>query len=196
MWKAVKGSEDCQLRSSLRNAESFFPLLEQLAMNTIRISITKYSKAIVLMNQNVHSTFPLNSIKIQRIIFEPRNLSLGRIKSVSQYWKLLKTIPFPKLAFYSYSIQMYLWMSRSVKWVLERQKSLYIQISIVSTSVKNIVYTQSLSKCPVNERVPVTSFVHIREKEPSQTVATESEQSANANSKEMSFRTVLSSHKL
>ena len=42
----------------------------------------------------------------------------------------------------------------------------------------------------------LTSFVHIHLKEPNQSVATECEQLANAYSKELSFRTVLSSHKL
>ena len=38
-----------------------------------------------------------------------------------------------------------------------------IQISIDPTSTKNVVYTQSLSKCPGNKRVPVTSlFIFIR----------------------------------
>ena len=118
------------------------------------------------------------------------------MKSGSHYWKLLKTIPFAKLAFQSYSIQTYLWLSRSAKWVLEREKSQLIQISIVSTSAKNVVYTQPLSKYPGNKQVPVTSFVHIDEKESSQSVATECEQLANVYSKELSFRTVLSSHKL
>ena len=196
MWKAVKGSEDCQLRSSLRDDECFIPLLEQLTINTIRISITKYSKAMILMNQNLHSTLPLNTTKIQAIIFETRSLSFGIMKSGSHYWKLLKTIQFGKLAFQSYSIQTYLWLSRSAKWELECEKSRFIQISIVSTSAKNVLYTQSLSKCPGNKRVSVSSFVHIDEKEPSQSVATECEQLANAYSKALSFRTVLSSHKL
>ena len=74
VWKAVKGSEDCQLRSSLRDAECFIPLLEQLTMNTIRISIRKYSKAVVLTNQNLQFTLPLNTSKIQAIIFESRSL--------------------------------------------------------------------------------------------------------------------------
>ena len=71
--KALRGSEDSQLWSSLREAECFIPLLEQLTINAIRISITKYSKAIVLMNQNLHSTLLLNTSKTQAII-EPRSL--------------------------------------------------------------------------------------------------------------------------
>ena len=47
-WKAEKRSEDSQLRTSLRDVECFIALLEQFTMNTIRISTTKYSKAIVL----------------------------------------------------------------------------------------------------------------------------------------------------
>ena len=74
MWKAVRGSEDCQLRSSLRDTDCFIPLFEQLTMNTIGIRITKYSKVIVLMNQNLHSNLPLNTDKIQAIIIEPRSL--------------------------------------------------------------------------------------------------------------------------
>ena len=114
----------------------------------------------------------------------------------SHYWKLLKTIPFAKLAFQRYTIQTYLGLPRSAKWALEREKSRFIQISIVWTSAKNVVSIQSLSKCPGNKRVPVSSFFHIYENEPSQIVATECEQLANAYSKELSFRTILSSHKL
>ena len=196
VWKAVRGSDDCQLRSSVRDAECFIPLLEQLTMSTIRISITKYSKVIFLMNQNLHSTLPLNTGKIQAKIIGPRSLPYGKRKSGSHYWKLLKTIPFEKLAFQSYSTKTYLWLSRSTKLALEREKSRFIQISIVSTSEKIVFYTQSFSKCPTNKRVPVTSFVHIDEKEPSQIVATECEQLANAYFKEVNFRIVLSSHKL
>ena len=191
MWKAVRGSEDCQLRSSLRDAEFFISLLKQLTMNAIRISITKYSKAVVLMNQNLHSTLPLNTSKIQAIIFEPRSLFLGGMKSRSRSWKLLKTIPFAKLAFKSYSIQTSWWLSRSAKWLPEREKSRFKQVSIDSTSAKNVVYTQSLSKCPGNKRVPLTFFVHIHEKKPRLRVAPECEQLANAYTKELSFRTVL-----
>ena len=100
----MKGSADCQLRSSLRDAKCFISFLELLTMNSIRISITKYSKAIVVMNQNLHSTLPLSTSKIQAIIYEPWSLYLGRMKSESHYWKLFKTIPLAKLAFQSYSI--------------------------------------------------------------------------------------------
>ena len=48
VWKAEKGSEDCQLQTSLRDTECLIPLLEQLTINAIRISTTEYSKAIVL----------------------------------------------------------------------------------------------------------------------------------------------------
>ena len=87
-------------------------------------------------------------------------------------------------------------VSRSAKGLPEREKSGFIQISIDSTLAKSVVYTQSLEKCPGNKRVPLTSFVYIHEKEPRQSVATEFEQLANAYSKEPSFRTVFSSHKL
>ena len=42
-----KGRKD-QPRTSLRNGESFIPLLKPLTMNAIRVNTTKYSKAIVL----------------------------------------------------------------------------------------------------------------------------------------------------
>ena len=48
VWKAKKGSEYCQPKTSLRYAECFVPLLEQLTMNVIRINYTEHSKAIVL----------------------------------------------------------------------------------------------------------------------------------------------------
>ena len=48
VWKAEKGSEDCQPKTNLRDARCFIPLFEQLTMNAVRISTTKYSKAIVL----------------------------------------------------------------------------------------------------------------------------------------------------
>ena len=48
VWKAEKESEDCQLKTRLRDAECFITLLEQLTMNAIQISTTKYSRAIVL----------------------------------------------------------------------------------------------------------------------------------------------------
>ena len=51
----------------------------------------------------------------------------------------------------------------SAKWLPEREKSWFMQIDIDSITAKNIVYTPSLSKCPVNERVPVTSlFIFMR----------------------------------
>ena len=142
------------------------------------LSTIKYSKTIVLwwMIQNLHSTLPLNTSKIQVIIFAPRSLHWGRTKSGSHYWKLLKTIPFAKLAFQSYTIQAYLWLCSSFKWLPERKKSRFIHIFIDSSSAKNVVSTKSLSKCSGNKGVPVTSFVHIHEKEPSQSVTTESEQ--------------------
>ena len=86
------------------------------------------------------------------------------MKSGSHYWKLLKTIPFAKLAFHSYSIQTALWLCSSAKWLPEREKSRFIQMSIDSISAKNIFYIQSLSKCPGNKRVPLTSlFIFMRE---------------------------------
>ena len=121
---------------------------------------------------------------------------LGKNEVGSHYWKLLKTVPLAKLVFQSYSIQTYLELPRSAKWVPEREKSRFIQVSIVLTSAKNVVSIQSSSKWPGNKPVPVTSFIHIDEKVPSQIVATECEQLANAYSKELSFRTILSSHKL
>ena len=51
-------------------------------------------------------------------------------------------------------------------------------------------------KCPGSKQVPVMSFVHMHEKEPSRSIATECEQLGNAYSKGLSFRTILSSHKL
>ena len=177
-WKAEKGSKDCQPKTSLRDPECFTPLLEQLTMKAIRISATEYSKAIVLhrrMNQNQHSTLPWSTNKIKAIIFEPISLPWRRMKSGSHYWKLLKTIPSAKLAFQSYTIQTYLWFCSSAKWLPERENSWFIQISIDSTSAKNVVYTQSLSKCPGNKWVPVRSFVYIHEEERSHSVATECE---------------------
>ena len=48
VWKAEKGSEDCQPRTSHRDAECFIPHLKQLIMNAIRISTIKYLRDIVL----------------------------------------------------------------------------------------------------------------------------------------------------
>ena len=45
------------------------------------------------------------------------------MKSGSYFWKLLKTIPFAELVFQSYSIQTYLWLCSSGKWLPEREKS-------------------------------------------------------------------------
>ena len=81
VWKAEKGPEDCQSRTSLRDAECFIPLLEQLTMNAIRISTTKYSKAIVLqrwMNQNLYSTLPLNTSKMQEINIWTKKFPSGK----------------------------------------------------------------------------------------------------------------------
>ena len=85
------------------------------------------------------------------------------MRSGSNYSKLFKTVSFSKFVFQSYSIQTYLWLCSSAKWLPEREKSWFIQINIDSTTAKNIVYIQSLSKCPGNERVPVTSlFIFMR----------------------------------
>ena len=46
-------------------------------------------------------------------------------------------------ACFSHSIQTYLWLCSSAKWLPEREKSWFIQIDIDSTTAKNIVYIQS-----------------------------------------------------
>ena len=46
--KTEKGPEDCQPGTRLRDADCFIPLVEQLTMKVIQISISKYSNAMVL----------------------------------------------------------------------------------------------------------------------------------------------------
>ena len=63
--------------TSLLDDEYFIPLLKQLTMNAVRLNAKKYSKVIILqrwMNQNLHSTLPINTSKIQAIIFGTRSL--------------------------------------------------------------------------------------------------------------------------
>ena len=122
--------------TSLLDDECFIQLLKQSTMNAVRLNTTKYSKAVILqrrMNQNVHSTLPLNINKIQAIVFGTRSLLQGRMKSESYFWKLLKTISFTELVFQSCSIQTYLWLCSSAKWLPEREsldsyKSALIQL--------------------------------------------------------------------
>ena len=48
VWKAEKGLKDCQPWTTFGDTECFILLGKQSTMNAIRISTTKYSKAIVL----------------------------------------------------------------------------------------------------------------------------------------------------
>ena len=121
--------------TTLLDDECAIPLLKQLTMNAVRLNTAKCSKIIVVqrwMNQNLHSTLPINTSKIQAAIFRTRSLPYGRMKSRSYFWKLLKTIPFAEFVFQSYSIQTYLWLCSSGKWLPEREKSqdLYKSASI------------------------------------------------------------------
>ena len=78
----------------------------------------------------------------------------------------------------------------------EREKSRFMQISIDSTSAKNVVVLSCLASALAIREFPQRFLIHIYDKEPSQRIATENEQLANAYSKELGFSTVLSSHKL
>ena len=198
-WKVEKGSEDCQPRTSLRDAKCFIPFLGQLTMNAKPGKYYKIFKNHRPIEMNESKSLFYFAIKHQQNPGDniwTKKFPLGKNEVRKPPLKAAQNYSVPKLAFQSYSIQTHLWLCSSAKWLPKRDKSRFIQISIDSTSAKNVVYTQSFSKCPGNKRVPVTSFVHIHEKEPNQSVATESEQLANACSKELSFRTVLSSHKL
>ena len=121
--------------TSFPDDDCFIILLKQLTMNAVRLNTTKHSKAIILrrwINQNRHSTLPINTTKIQAILFGTKSLPYGRMKSGSYLWKLLKAIPFAEFVFQSYSIQMYLWLCSSGKWLPEHEKSqdLYKSASI------------------------------------------------------------------
>ena len=66
--------------TTLLDDECVIPLLKQLTMNAVRLNTKKCSKVIVLqrwMNQNLHSTLPTNTSKIQAIIFGSRSLPQG-----------------------------------------------------------------------------------------------------------------------
>ena len=54
---------------------------------------------------------------------------------------LLKAAQNYSVAFQSYSIQTHLWLCSSAKWLPEREKSRFVQISIDSTSAKNVFYS-------------------------------------------------------
>ena len=121
--------------ASFLDNECFIPLLKQLSMNAVWLTTTKYWKPIILqrwMNRNLHSTLPSNTSKGKAIIFGTRSLLWGRMKPESHFWKLLKTFPFAELVFQSYSIQTYLWLCSSGKWLPERETSwdLYKSASI------------------------------------------------------------------
>ena len=49
VWKAEKGLKHCHPWTSLQDGESFILLLEQLTMNVIQMTTTKYSNTIILL---------------------------------------------------------------------------------------------------------------------------------------------------
>ena len=64
--------------------ECSIPLLKQLTMNPVLLNTAKCSKITVIkrgINENLHFTLPINSSKIQAVIFRTRSLRLGRMKS-------------------------------------------------------------------------------------------------------------------
>ena len=68
--KRSKRPKSVTASTSLQDNECFIQLLKQLIMNTVRLNTKKYSKAIILhkwMNQNLYSTLPINTSKIQTI---------------------------------------------------------------------------------------------------------------------------------
>ena len=84
-----------------------------------------------------------------------RSLSWGRMKSGSQFWKQLKTIPFAKLAFQSYWIKTYLWLCSSAKRLPEHKMSpnLYKSVSIqlqrkISFTFSRLANVLTASKFP------------------------------------------------
>ena len=71
VWKVEKASRLMAWTTLLDN-ECAIPLLKQLTMNAVQLNTAKCSKVIFLqrwMNQNLHSTSPINTSKIQAIIF-------------------------------------------------------------------------------------------------------------------------------
>ena len=88
--------------TTLLDDECSIPLLKQLTMNAVRLNTAKCSKIIVVqrwMNQNLHSTSPIDTSKIQAIIFGTRSLPLGRMKSGATFESYSKQFRLQNLYF-------------------------------------------------------------------------------------------------
>ena len=112
-WKAERAFKVCHGLDKFSGWWVFYST-SRFTKNAVQLSTMKYSEAIILqkwMNQNLNSTLPINTGKIQAIM-------LGK-KSPSGKNEVRKLV---LKAVQSYSIQTCLWLCSSVKWLAEHEK--------------------------------------------------------------------------
>ena len=118
------------------------------------------------------------------------------MKSGSHFWKLLKTIRLPELVFQSYSIQIYLWLCSSGKWLPERENSRDLYKSASIQLQRRMSFTLCRLANVLIESEILYALCSYSSEGTKSSVAAKSEQLPSAYSEKLSLRTALSSHKL
>ena len=126
MWKGEKALKDCHGLDKSSGRWVFYPISQTTDHERCSVRYCKIFKSHCPAGMNeTESSFYFTITHQQNPGYNNwyKKTPLEKNKSRIHFWMLLETFPFTELVFQSYSIQTYLWLCSSAKWLPERETS-------------------------------------------------------------------------